>query len=313
MISVIMSVFNEKEEWVKESIISILNQTYKEFEFIITLDNPNNKQLDKLIEKLKEKDDRIIYIKNKENMGLVWSLNNMLKIAKGEFIARMDADDIALKNRFEEQIKYINERHIDLLGSNIIVFDENKEYKKNVLVDHEELKNNMGGAIFIPHPTWLVRSFVYNKLNGYRDIYLAEDYDFILRAIKAKFKLGNINKVLLKYRMNANGISRTNALKQKLTSIYLYDNFYRIEEITQNELGDYLKRVNEKEATKYSIGEKYFNKLKEERNVILKIYILFVLVFKYNIYLKYNKVRNLKLKIKNKVRGSSYSEEKKYE
>ena len=93
-ISVIMSIYSEKEEWIKESIDSILSQTFRDFEFIIINDNPKRKQNENLLLEYSQKDNRIIVITNKENIGLTKSLNKGLSIAKGKYIARMDADII---------------------------------------------------------------------------------------------------------------------------------------------------------------------------------------------------------------------------
>lgn len=103
-ISVIMSTFNEKLEWVKEAIDSIINQTYRNIEFIIIVDNPNNIELKNMLEQYCIEDDRIKIIVNEFNIGLVKSLNKALKICSGEFIARMDADDISVKYRLEKQL-----------------------------------------------------------------------------------------------------------------------------------------------------------------------------------------------------------------
>ena len=106
-LSIIMPVYNEKVEWIKESIESIIYQTFTEFEFIIILDNPENKEAEKLLENYSKKDKRIRILKNKKNIGLVKTLNIGLDVANGEFIARMDADDIALPERFEKQMNFL--------------------------------------------------------------------------------------------------------------------------------------------------------------------------------------------------------------
>ena len=102
-ISVILSAYNEEERWFRKAVESILNQSFKEFELILILDNPNNELLDKIIKEYKEKDSRIIYIKNEKNLGLVESLNRGIKASSGLYIARMDADDIAKPTRIEKQ------------------------------------------------------------------------------------------------------------------------------------------------------------------------------------------------------------------
>ena len=97
-----MSVYNG-EKYLVKAIESILNQTYTKFEFIIVNDGSSDNSL-KIIKEFMKKDNRIILI-NRENKGLPYSLNEGISIAKGKYIARMDADDISLSERFEKQIK----------------------------------------------------------------------------------------------------------------------------------------------------------------------------------------------------------------
>ena len=124
-ISVIMSVYNEKKEWLQMSINSILNQSFKNFEFIIVLDNPDNIELKAVLEQFAAKDSRIKLIYNKKNMGLVYSLNSALKVAKGEYIARMDADDISELDRLEVQYNYFEQNpDIDFVSGFIRIIDE---------------------------------------------------------------------------------------------------------------------------------------------------------------------------------------------
>ena len=107
-ISVLMGVYNEKISWINESVESILHQSYQNFEFIIIDDNPSNNEVKSYLLNLKEKDERVIVIFNDYNIGLTKSLNKGLAIAKGEYIARMDADDISFVSRFEKQVSYLD-------------------------------------------------------------------------------------------------------------------------------------------------------------------------------------------------------------
>ena len=103
-VSVILSAYNEEERWFREAVESIINQSYENFELILILDNPNNTLLEGIINEYVNKDNRIIYIKNEKNLGLVKSLNKGLSYCRGEYIARMDADDISLPERIEEEL-----------------------------------------------------------------------------------------------------------------------------------------------------------------------------------------------------------------
>src|SRR3989338_5597380 len=120
-ICVIMSVYNGLP-YLKEAVKSILNQTYKNFEFIIVDDASRDKTW-QFLKSLKDK--RVKLIQNKKNLGLAASLNIAIRLAQGDFIARMDADDISLSNRFEEQIKYLTKhQEIDLCGTWVPLIDD---------------------------------------------------------------------------------------------------------------------------------------------------------------------------------------------
>ena len=126
LVSVILSVYNEKIEWIKLSVESILNQTYTNLELIIILDNPKNKIITNYLNEISSKDIRIKLLVNHKNIGLAESLNRGLAISKGDFIARMDADDIAYLNRLSLQVVFLKKnQNIDLLSSSVDYIDEN--------------------------------------------------------------------------------------------------------------------------------------------------------------------------------------------
>ena len=106
-ISVILCTYNEPYEMIVESISSILCQTYSYFELILINDNPTRTDLNNQLFEISSTDARIKYIKNEENIGLVKSLNKGICLSTGEFIARMDADDVSYKNRLEMQLDFI--------------------------------------------------------------------------------------------------------------------------------------------------------------------------------------------------------------
>lgn len=122
MISVIMPVFNE-EKYLERAILSVLYQTFSDFEFIIINDGSQDDTL-KIAQEFQKKDKRIKIINHAQNKGLVNSLNDGISIAKGEYIARMDGDDICVFNRFEKQIIFLkNNPEVKLVGSFIDIID----------------------------------------------------------------------------------------------------------------------------------------------------------------------------------------------
>ena len=208
MISVVMSVYNG-EKYLDEAIESILNQTYKDFEFIIINDGSTDKSLE-IIEKYKNQDDRIILI-SRENKGLVASLNEGIELAKGKYIARMDADDISLPKRFEVQVEFM-EKNIDIgvCGTWVEVFGEDrKDTLWKMPPTDEELKPRLLFSVTFAHPSVMMRKELVDKHGlKYKEQYKhAEDYKFWLDFSKHT-KFANIPKKLFRYRYLETSVSR---------------------------------------------------------------------------------------------------------
>lgn len=267
LISVIMSTYNEEPEWIKKAIDSILNQTYSEIEFIIILDNPKNEMLKELLLEYQAQDKRVKVIPNKENIGLVKSLNIALEHCSGTYIARMDADDISMSDRLSKEKQYLEENHLDFIFSGMIVIDETGkqlfEWDNNAFTP-EQIKNVMGIWNISLHPTWFLKREVYQTLGGYREIPYCEDYDFSLRALNHGYKIGKLNENLLFYRMRSTGISKSNNFEQflishKITQLYKRD---RLDDISYvHGIVNSLKRkMNATEKSKYSQAEEIFHK-----------------------------------------------------
>ena len=221
-ISVIMSVYNESVEELTKSIGSIINQTYSNIEFIIINDNPNNNNIKVAVKKAN--DSRILYYENETNLGLIKSLNRAITFATGDYIARMDADDISKPNRLKDELMYMIDNKIDLLGSFIEVIDENDIVQKKIMKfpkKKHQIEFFMRWGNCLAHPTWLVKKEVYKNLKGYRNVPNCEDYDFLLRAISYGYTIGNIPKVELSYRVRKNGISKSHEAEQYILRNHL--------------------------------------------------------------------------------------------
>lgn len=210
LLSVIMSVYNG-EKYLHESIDSILNQTFRDFEFIIIEDASTDCTLE-IIEKYKTEDSRIVLItkkKNKGTKGFIENLNIGLNVAKGKFIARMDADDISDLNRFQKQVDFLQtNENIFMVGSDVQLINEDGLNTKLLPAYHtdEDIKENMFKNISIYHPVILFRN---NKKIYYREKMLyCEDYDLYFRLMIEGYKFANIKEPLLKYRILEDSISR---------------------------------------------------------------------------------------------------------
>jgi glycosyltransferase involved in cell wall biosynthesis len=166
-----MPVYNGSA-FLKQAIESILNQTYKLFEFIIINDGSvdNSKEIIKSYN-----DSRIVYIENIENFGLIKSLNIGVNIAKGEYIARMDADDIALSDRIEKQIKYMDvHKDIGVLGTRSYSIDSKGDilYFNEYPLTDTEIKMTMVSRCPIGHYSVMIRKSILTD----HGIYYEEKY-----------------------------------------------------------------------------------------------------------------------------------------
>lgn len=291
-VSVIMSTFNEDISWVRKAIDSIIHQSYKNIEFIIILDNPNNIELQYALNQYAQNDDRIRLIINKSNIGLIASLNKGLRACTGKYIARMDADDISDRNRIEKQVKVLEEDNsIDFVSSLMIRIDEKDNIISKDSYVKTKTKTRQAISYYFPHPTWMFRRNVLDELKEYKNVECAEDYDFTSRALINGFELYVINEYLLKYRVRQNGISIQNGLKQKINSSIIRTS-YRKALILKKEYNPYnvtrLNKINEKTNINYQVADKIYknsinkNKLKKISEYI-RICFISKEYFKYNI------------------------------
>lgn len=205
-VSILMSVFNA-QRYLEQATKSILNQSLSDFEFIIIDDASTDKSL-AIIKSFKDK--RIKILRNKKRLGLTVSLNKGLRKAKGEFIARMDADDISNKNRLKIQFNYLkNHPEVVFCGSWVTLINQSdkKIGEKKYPTEYKEIQRAiMAGNPFI-HPTVMMRRSILKKVGFYdENLNGAEDYDLFLRIAK-NHQAVNLPYFLLKYRINPYGVS----------------------------------------------------------------------------------------------------------
>ena len=204
LISVLMPVYNTKEEYLRASIESILNQTFTDFEFIIVNDGSTNNAEEVI---LSYKDNRIKYVKQ-ENQGIVGALNNAWSKASGKYIARMDSDDIAYPERFAKQVNFLEENpEYSLVGSWAKIIPS-----KNIIKLPQDIKimDLLADCMFI-HPSIMFNKADFEKFNlqyetGFE---YAEDYCLYANAVK-HLKMTNLQEVLLDYRVYPENSSSKN-------------------------------------------------------------------------------------------------------
>ncbi len=219
-VSVILPVYKEPKEWLEESIKSIVLQSYENLEIVIVLDDPGNRWVYDIVNSYVDKRP-IVVAENDRNVGLVESLNRGLKLCDGTYIARMDADDVATTDRIEKQVKFLRRYNYDLLGGQVELFNDQSRKIRDTVFSDKYCKRMIKHMNPIAHPTWIGKRTVFEELGGYRSIDSAEDLDFLLRAIRAGYRIGNIPQVVLQYRINSNSISSRNESKQYEISQYL--------------------------------------------------------------------------------------------
>lgn len=211
VISVLMPVYNAGD-FLHDSIPSVINQTFKDYEFLI-LDDGSTDYSRSIVKQYDDPRIKLIELNN----DFIATLNYGLKVAKGKYIARMDADDIMLPERLKEQYNFMeNNPEINLCGSLFRSFGESdSEYK--LLCDSIELYKHMILYNPIAHPTVMMRTSVIrkNQLKYKQEYKYAEDYKLWLDFLKYG-RIANINKVLLLYRISPNQISQQKRDRQKL-------------------------------------------------------------------------------------------------
>lgn len=123
-VSVIMSTYNEKLQYLTEAIESVRAQTFQDFEFIIILDNPQNEEIRQCVFQYKDQDPRIRVIRNEANLGLTKSLNKAIRVARGVYMSRMDADDIMAETCLERELEEIKSKNLDFVSASRVNIDE---------------------------------------------------------------------------------------------------------------------------------------------------------------------------------------------
>ena len=216
-VSVIMSVYNTKEIFLREAIESILCQTFEDFEFII-IDDHSDRTTSEILYSY-QTDKRVKIITNSENKGLTKNLNSAIGVAKGKYLARMDADDIALPERFRHQVDYLNDHNeIAAVGTYYTILEDNKEYvRSREICSSEWIKARLFFCnAGLMHSSMMMRASVVNIDNGLlydERIKKSQDFDLWVRMSRC-YRITVIPKYLMKYRVSDLQISNANINEQ---------------------------------------------------------------------------------------------------
>ncbi|MFA7682335.1 MAG: glycosyltransferase [Candidatus Peribacteraceae bacterium] len=240
-ITVLLAVYNG-ERFLRQALDSISDQTFKDYECVIINDGSVDSTAEILLD---YRDPRFIVVQNGENLGLTSSLNRGLALARGQYIARMDADDISLPDRLELQVRYLDVHpEVGAIGGAMEIIDGSGESlgHMGVRVGHEIIKADLliNDCSFYS-PTATVRTSLLQQLNGYNESYVyAQDYDLWWRLSEISH-LESLRKVLVKHRRHGTSISQKhrqaqmrlayiisqNAVQSSLNHQYLDTNAYQ--------------------------------------------------------------------------------------
>jgi glycosyltransferase involved in cell wall biosynthesis len=198
-ISVLMP-FRNCEAYLDESIQSILNQTFKDFELIL-INDASTDQSDAIVHKYLS-DPRLRYFPNQKRLGIANNLNFALSIAKGDYVARMDGDDISAPSRLEQQFHFIQEKNFDLVGTFATIFDSRslRTSQQTEPEAMEDIRNQIFKRSPIIHSTILAKKAIFGGFPYRPDYFPTEDHDLFVRLIAAGFRLGNLPRFLYFYR-----------------------------------------------------------------------------------------------------------------
>ncbi len=213
-VSVVMAVYNG-ERYLREAVESILGQTFTDFEFIIIDDGSQDHSLS-ILQDLSQKDRRIRIIENRENLGLSASLNKGIRAARGEYIARMDADDISNPERFEKQVAFMDAHpEVGVCGTWVEYIGDINDVLKLPLT-HDAIHARLLFENALAHPSVTMRASLIRRENLYydEDIRYAQDYELWSRAV-TRTKLANVGRILVQHRTHSQRVGAKYGRKQQ--------------------------------------------------------------------------------------------------
>lgn len=242
MISVLTSVYNESLNEIRESIDSILTQSFSNFELIIVLDRPEYAEGFELLQDYAAKDPRIKLLVNEKNIGLAMSMNYAAQNAKGKYLLRMDADDVCLPDRFQLQYDAISSGAYDLICGNYDFIDEQGDLlpQQSVVYTDKQLERVLPFRNIIHHPTVIMSATKFHEVGGYRNYSCAQDYDLWLRMKCNGCRMHMMPEKLIRYRVRQASTTTQKRYKQVCTGEYIRKLYWRKEKMSGYSYEGYL-------------------------------------------------------------------------
>lgn len=220
-ISVLVTAYNV-EAFIEEAVCSLLSQTLRDIE-IVVVDDGSTDRTPQILKGLAQRDPRLRIVSTGKNTGIPSALNFGLSFCRSPYIARLDGDDVAVPDRLEKQLDYLERNPaVALVGSATITITEDgrKVSVSRVPVTEEEIQQTL--LLASPcYQVWLARREVYDTLSGYRHFPVVSDYDFLLRAVTAGFRLANLAEPLTRVRKRAGNTADVAALKIRKAHVYV--------------------------------------------------------------------------------------------
>jgi glycosyltransferase involved in cell wall biosynthesis len=213
-VSVLTPLYNTNPAHLREMIESILNQTFTDFEFLILNDSPQNTEIEEIVKSYKDK--RIKYFRNEKNMGITPSRNKLLKMARGEYVAVFDHDDISVPERLAVSVDFLDKNpHIGVVSGWLQFFGTSDILLKNPEWD-TDIKICLTENCFVAHTASMIRKSVLTDNNiEYEEYYTpAEDYRLWARLMDVT-NFHNLQMVLVKYRMLSTNTTVTQRIQMK--------------------------------------------------------------------------------------------------
>lgn len=250
-VSVLTPLYNTKEEYLRAAIESILNQTYTDFEFLLLNDSPGNKELEKIVKSYNDK--RIIYLENEKNIGISNSRNKLLEVAKGEYLAIFDHDDVSMPERLKKEVRYLDEnKDVGVVSCNFMWMSNKKN--SNFPTENIDIKKALPKFCALLHTGSMIRKSVLidNGIRYEQDYSPCEDFLLWTRLMN-KTMFHNLPEILIHYRDFDNTthrvVSKMEEMTYRITNIIYKENPYLLT----------LDQVKQEAMDKTSFMEKIFS------------------------------------------------------
>lgn len=275
LITVLLPVYNG-EKFIREAVESILAQTYEKFELIIIDDGSTDNTLS-ILKELEKIDFRIKLI-SRENKGLIATLNEGAEIANGEWIVRMDADDISMPTRLERQLNWVSQTESDISGTWVRFFGAHDVRIWKGYQSDQAIKVDMLFKCPLVHPSIIIRTSLLRTLKYDLNSEKAEDYDLWVRAAIFGAKITNMPEVLLKYRQHPMQVTTVSKKSQEEMTIKIRDRYWQhfltsqnialgSAEVNHDSINLWSPKINEDLATEFFLN--LANKSNEETRIVL--------------------------------------------